>query len=533
MKKKLLELTKRNQMLLLIIVAIILSLSIFLSYAYLSYKTEDFESASLGGVGDVVQGISFPEAVAMNLSVNDENFTPATNTGNISSTFESVVGIHSGEGTLYEDSYALNLEFDNNTFEYLQTDENGNDIPELILTITYNGEELTDLDIPDLDYVTVEGIDGEQVTGFDITTITDQTIIIEDILVSSDVLYIKDEWEFTITYMAYDYDQSKNANKEFSGAITFLQMNLGNVVLLNYGGKSYVETLEVDFDNDDMHEVAGMYAAEDNYGTTYYFRGAVEDNWVYWADTYWRILRIDGEGNVRLVSQESTEPTAFSSKTGLPEYSGYMYERAVIHGHSTSSDLKLQIDSYFEEYLIDYEGDLADTIYCDNRSYYGFDENFQNAYLMEKYSSTTTIQGGNAYKIFGLKEEDFICEHEDDQFTTSANNGNGALKYPVFTISYADLHFVGTEESAFIFNGETNWTIDMLLYAQDQESLSWIGVQYIVKATEGAYLATVDEEHSGRMVLSLDADLKWASGDGTEENPYTIVSTVESTVEES
>lgn len=44
----------------------------------------------------------------------------------------------------------------------------------------------------------------------------------------------------------------------------------------------------------------GMFAANDNQGTSYYFRGAVNNNWIKYGkdssnkDIYWRIIRING-----------------------------------------------------------------------------------------------------------------------------------------------------------------------------------------------------------------------------------------------
>ena len=45
----------------------------------------------------------------------------------------------------------------------------------------------------------------------------------------------------------------------------------------------------------------GIYAAQDDYGTSYYFRGAVENNYVKFAGYYWRIIRINGDGTIRLI----------------------------------------------------------------------------------------------------------------------------------------------------------------------------------------------------------------------------------------
>ena len=42
---------------------------------------------------------------------------------------------------------------------------------------------------------------------------------------------------------------------------------------------------------------SGLYVGEDDYGTTYYYRGNVTNNYVYFADVYWRIIRLNGAGN--------------------------------------------------------------------------------------------------------------------------------------------------------------------------------------------------------------------------------------------
>ena len=50
----------------------------------------------------------------------------------------------------------------------------------------------------------------------------------------------------------------------------------------------------------DMND-KGLYKTSDSYGTSYYFRGAVDNNWLYFAGFYWRIIRINGDGSIRLI----------------------------------------------------------------------------------------------------------------------------------------------------------------------------------------------------------------------------------------
>lgn len=83
----------------------------------------------------------------------------------------------------------------------------------------------------------------------------------------------------------------------------------------------------------------GLYTAEDNKGTSYYFRGTIDNNWVKFGknsskqDIYWRIIRINGNETIRLIyngttttmTETQTTASAFSSGSNNNMYVGYMY----------------------------------------------------------------------------------------------------------------------------------------------------------------------------------------------------------------
>lgn len=78
-----------------------------------------------------------------------------------------------------------------------------------------------------------------------------------------------------------------------------------------------------------------IYQAEDDDGTTYYFAGDPSDNWVKFAGFYWRIIRINGDGSIRMIYQGTSANTtgtgtqiqtsAFNSSYNNNMYVGYMY----------------------------------------------------------------------------------------------------------------------------------------------------------------------------------------------------------------
>ena len=79
----------------------------------------------------------------------------------------------------------------------------------------------------------------------------------------------------------------------------------------------------------------GLYMAEDDEGESYYYRGAVKNNYVSFAGFIWRIIRRNGDGSIRLIySGKSTSDTGdavtignsqFNSKFLDPTYVGYKY----------------------------------------------------------------------------------------------------------------------------------------------------------------------------------------------------------------
>ena len=82
-------------------------------------------------------------------------------------------------------------------------------------------------------------------------------------------------------------------------------------------------------------EEDGLYAAEDDEGESYYYRGAVRNNYVSFAGFVWRIIRRNGDGSIRMIySGKSTTDTGeavtignsgFNSKYWDPTYVGYKY----------------------------------------------------------------------------------------------------------------------------------------------------------------------------------------------------------------
>ena len=81
-----------------------------------------------------------------------------------------------------------------------------------------------------------------------------------------------------------------------------------------------------------------LCSAPDAYGTSYYYRGTVDNNYVLFANKYWRIVRVNGDGSMRIIYDGTVAhangdasadryigTTAFNSSYDDNKYVGYMY----------------------------------------------------------------------------------------------------------------------------------------------------------------------------------------------------------------
>ena len=97
---------------------------------------------------------------------------------------------------------------------------------------------------------------------------------------------------------------------------------------------------------DDLSD-KGLYQATDSYGITYYYRGDVSNNYVSFADSIWQIVRINGNGSIKLIysgksaSAQGLDSTIkvskFNNQYNDPTYSGYMYSTSFsLHNNNSS-----------------------------------------------------------------------------------------------------------------------------------------------------------------------------------------------------
>ena len=265
---------------------------------------------------------------------------------------------------------------------------------------------------------------------------------------------------------------------------------------------------------------------------TYYFAGAVTNNYVYFGGYYWRIVRINEDNSVRLIyaGTSATDKAGFISTSqkyntdsNNSAYVGYMYTTSEQYGNNASTDVKNLLDEWYVTNLIDYDNYISKTaIYCSDRT-------VGNG----TWSATgsTTFRYSAYVRIQNKKQPIYECTNEADRFTVSASTGNGALTYPIGMITADEVSYAGglwnTNNTNYYIaqNAKSGATYWWTMTPND-----WNGTNSRARiiriggtTTTGYINATHVANSCGvRPVISLKSCVKVLDGDGTSSNPYTI-----------
>ena len=143
-----------------------------------------------------------------------------------------------------------------------------------------------------------------------------------------------------------------------------------------------------------------LASAEDDYGTSYYFRGTVTNNYVEFANKCWRIVRVGGDGSVKLILHNDnptgvanpcdaannsasaafarysgeTYKSAFNTNSNDNAYVGFKYgtvgasDYASAHANTNKSTILTNLETWYTNNLKDYADAIADTVWCNDKT---------------------------------------------------------------------------------------------------------------------------------------------------------------------
>ena len=398
-------------------------------------------------------------------------------------------------------------------------------------------------------------------------------------------------------------------------------------LLKAYGGKDNITELpDSAFANVTTASDKGMYKKADDLGTSYYYRGAVNNNWIRFgkepnkcmynnsevlyaeivgdelnirkvknqeeclstnmcmsqgmygvginetvcqaaggtpltekaafttADMYWRIIRINGDGSIRMIYSGTTAPTSatatvmtgpgtqisistFNDSMDKAEYVGYQYIKGQQHGFGKcdgtnnasctvngntvyNSTIKQTIDKWYAGTTLKDNDLVADRLFCNDRS--ATKSTSSTPGEIGGLSTSSDYYYGTHIRLITNKTPLLTCPTESDKFTVNARNGNGALIYPVGFITADEVAMAGgvygqENKTFYLYSNQNYWSMSPRYYYGYDAGAN----EFYINSAGNLKDSRVDNSYGVRPVVSLSSKAK-ISGNGTYSKPYTV-----------
>jgi hypothetical protein len=227
---------------------------------------------------------------------------------------------------------------------------------------------------------------------------------------------------------------------------------------------------------------------------------------------YWRIIRTDKDGGVKLLYHGNSYESESTYIAGNESYSVNCTTNGINCIDYNNSNAKIKIDKWFNENLINYSKYInPEASYCNDKSIYNSDD-------------TWTYFSGN-YRLAQTKNPTLNCNSKD------------VIKTNIALITADEVAFAGgvyrikNDKVWYYLNNKNNpsinhvgewWTMTGDAYNDTYSTIQTIesariGCEGFINAHSVLYNAK-----SFRPVITLNGENLWKSGDGSASNPYEI-----------
>ena len=294
-----------------------------------------------------------------------------------------------------------------------------------------------------------------------------------------------------------------------------------------------------------------LASTEDDYGTSYYFRGAVTNNYVEFANKCWRIVRVGGDGSVKLIlhndntagaanpcsSANNSTSAAFARYSGTTyksgfntnyddnAYVGFMYgavgasDYATTHANTNNSTILTNLETWYTNNLKDYADKIADTVWCNDKT-----NVTDTTFNPWNWSNVNGLGYGTNTTYYGATQR-LVSRNNSAGGTGPSLKCNGELskiasKVGLITadeIAFSGLIFGNYNHSTYLQeNTGTNWWWSLSpYYFNGNNAYVWFVFSGRLNGN------SVNADYGVRPVISLISSTN-VTGDGTSENPFIV-----------
>ena len=252
----------------------------------------------------------------------------------------------------------------------------------------------------------------------------------------------------------------------------------------------------------------------DNDGEVYYFAGNPTDNWVKWAGFYWRIIRINGNGSIRMIYQ-GTSPNTTGTNTQLQtstfnddynrsEYVGLKYTSGQQHGQNTNSTIMGVLETWYNSKLASYADDI------DTNAGFCSDRNMGSGYSWSSEPSST---------IYYAAYDRVVRTSSNVNPSFKCSNSSDLLKIPIGLITADEVVMAGLawsdNSSNYLYTNQSYWTMSPRNFNGAFANV------FAVNSNGSLGSANVINTRGVRPVVNLKADTLF-TGTGTTTDPYVV-----------
>ncbi len=291
---------------------------------------------------------------------------------------------------------------------------------------------------------------------------------------------------------------------------------------------------------EDIKNKSGLYVTEDDDGNSYYFRGKVDNNYVKLGrgttksspevpkDLLWRIVRINGDGSIRLILDEPMGDSFLAENIYRSDYLAYTYNNespctkddpciSELKNGSfennksvTDSKIKTYLEDWYKNNLIEVDDKIEYGRYCNDYTYpeskYG-ESTLLNPYLRIKAGlpslkcPDSKPYGGNYILKIGLLNADEMTMAGLSWSENIPNaNGNNYLYKTYFWWSMSPYDFINAKD--------------------------YYDFKVISGGNGSINISSASDTHSVVPVINLSTDVTFTTAQpdnpGTADNPYII-----------
>ena len=280
-------------------------------------------------------------------------------------------------------------------------------------------------------------------------------------------------------------------------------------------------------------------------GITYYYVGDANEvnNWVQFAGFYWRIIRINGDGSIRMIYQgvaDSPTPddgnmngegtqigrSAFNTMISNNMYVGFKYgsdssDYATTHANinnstilgADDSDDTTTLNGWYRANLLEYAK------YIDGNAGFCGDRRVSSG--TGGGTSTTNYQ---PYTRISSNSPSLSCNTNDIYTTSGSSTGNKDLTQPIGLISADEAMLGGIPNwnsnniNNYLYTGQNYWTMSPSSYRSSFGA--YVHLVYDYGSLDGNYVSWV---YCGvRPVINIRADVE-LTGTGSQNDPFIVV----------